>query len=167
MEIGLSLGSNLGDRVGHLAQARHEIGALPRTRIVAQSPLYETEPVGVRAEHRHLTFLNGVLVIETDLPLKDAQRELAALELKLGRRRELNKFAPRTIDIDLLYAGDVFMETEDLTIPHPRWAERRFVLLPLADVRPNLVLPGARQTVRGMLDERPNGEKVTLVTREW
>lgn len=167
MELGLSLGSNLGDRAGHLAQARHEIAALPKTRIVAQSKLYETEPVGVRAEHRHLLFLNGALIVETDLSVEEAQRALSELELKLGRRRELNRFAPRTVDIDLLYAGDLFMETENLTLPHPRWAQRRFVVQPLADVRPDLVLPGAQRSIRETLAALPAGEAVREYAGDW
>lgn len=167
MEIGLSLGSNLGDRVGHFARARREIASLPKTRMLAQSPVYETDPVGVQPRHQHLKFLNAVLIIETGLALADAQREIAALELKMGRRRDVDRFAPREIDIDILYAGDVWMETEGLTVPHPRWAERRFVVQPLADVRPDLVLPGARADVREILAALPPGGGVTLFSRDW
>jgi 2-amino-4-hydroxy-6-hydroxymethyldihydropteridine diphosphokinase len=167
MEFGLSLGSNLGDRTGQLTRARAGIEHFPRTRVVAASPVYETEPVGVKAEYGHLKFLNAVLVIESGLDPDTLRREVAALEARLGRVRGPDRFAPRAIDIDILYAGDVLMETEGLTLPHPRWATRRFVVQPLADVRPDLVLPGARRTVRDILAALPSGEAVTLFSREW
>lgn len=167
MEIGLSLGSNLGDRIAHLSRAKQEIAALRQSKIVAQSPIYETEPVGVNEEYRHLKFLNAVLIVESPSSLARLQSELAELELKLGRRRELDRFAPRTIDIDILYAGDVMMETEDLTLPHPRWASRRFVVQPLADIRADLTLPGMKLTVREILAALPPGEAVSLFARDW
>ncbi len=167
MEIGLSLGSNLGDRAAQLAEARRAISRLPKTRILAQSPIYETAPVGVKQEHQHLSFLNGVLILDTQLAVGDAQRQLAQIENQLGRRRDANRFAPRTMDIDILYAGNTFMDTENLTLPHPRWAERRFVVQPLCDVRPDLVLPGAQHTVRAVLAALPPGEDVKLFSREW
>lgn len=167
MEVGLSLGSNLGDRLAHLRAARDAIGAIAGARIVAQSPVYETEPVGVRPEHADLAYLNAVLVLETARPLDALHADLAQVEQALGRVRGDDRFAPRTIDIDILYAGATVAESHRLTVPHPRWAERRFVVQPLADVRPDLVVPGLSCTVRAWLAGMPDRPRVGLFTREW
>ena len=162
MEIGLSLGSNLGDRLAHLQAARAAVRQLPGVTLVAQAPVYETEPVGVEPEFAHLKFLNTVLILSSDRPAADLQRALAEAELQLGRVRGEDRFAPRAIDIDVLFAGDLWLETDRLTLPHPRWARRRFVVQPLADVRPDLVLPGAGRTVRAVLDALPPGEDIAI-----
>jgi 2-amino-4-hydroxy-6-hydroxymethyldihydropteridine diphosphokinase len=167
MEIGLSLGANLGDRLATLCAARDRLAALPGVRLVAQAPLYETEPVGVKPAYRRLKFLNTVLILETMDPPAAVQQGVAAVEQALGRVRTDDRFAPRTIDIDMLYAGGDVSETERLTLPHPRWARRRFVVQPLADVRPDLVLPGQRRTVAEILSALPPGESVALWARTW
>lgn len=165
--MGLSLGSNIGDRRATLCAARDRLAALPGVRLIAQSPLYETEPVGVKPEHQHLRFLNAVLILETDRPLADLQPAVQDVEQALGRVRGPDRFAPRTIDVDILYAGAYVHETDQLTLPHPRWARRRFVVQPLADLRPELVLPGERHTVREILAALPPGEAVSLFSRAW
>lgn len=167
VESAISLGSNVGDRLSALQTARDRIAALPRTRLIAQSPIYETEPVGVKPEYKHLLFLNAVVVFETEFDLRDWFDRLRATEFDLGRRRDGDRYAPRTIDIDLLYYGDVIMAEGDLRLPHPLWNRRRFVLQPLADVRPDLVLPGKSRAVRDILNELPPGEAVMLLTRRW
>jgi 2-amino-4-hydroxy-6-hydroxymethyldihydropteridine diphosphokinase len=167
MELALSLGSNLGDRLAYLRGARDRVAALPGVTLVAQAPVYETEPVGVKAEHAHLAYLNTVLIIATARPLDEVHRDLAQIETELGRVRGADRFAPRTMDIDILFAGDTEQRTEQLSVPHPRWAQRRFVVQPLCDVRPDLHVPGARATVRDVLARLPPGEGLTLLTREW
>lgn len=162
MEIGLSLGSNLGDRLGRLQAARDAIRDLPGVTLVAQAPVYETEPVGVRPEYAHLKFLNTVLILRSGRPAADLQQALADVETRLGRVRGEDRFAPRAIDIDVLFAGDLWLETDHLTLPHPRWAARRFVVQPLADLRPDLVLPGAGRTVREVLAALPPGEGLAI-----
>lgn len=162
MEIGLSLGSNLGDRLAHLQAAREAVRRLPGVTLVAQAPVYETEPVGVKPEFAHLTFLNTVLILASARPAAELQQDLAEVERRLGRVRGEDRFAPRAIDIDVLFAGDLWLETDRLTLPHPRWARRRFVVQPLADVRPDLVLPGAGRTVRAVLDALPPGEGTAI-----
>ena len=162
MEIGLSLGSNLGDRLAHLQAAREAVRQLPGVTLVTQAPVYETEPVGVKPAYAHLKFLNTVLILSSTRPAAELQRALAEAELQLGRVRGEDRFAPRAIDIDVLFAGDLWLETDRLTLPHPRWARRRFVVQPLADVRPDLVLPGAGGTVRAVLDALPPGEGIAI-----
>ena len=162
MEIGLSLGSNLGDRLAHLQAAREAVRQLAGVTLVAQAPIYETEPVGVKPEYAHLKFLNTVLILRSDRPAEALQRDLADAEVRLGRVRGEDRFAPRAIDIDVLFAGDRWMETDRLTLPHPRWAQRRFVVQPLADVRPDLVLPGAGRTVREVLASLTSSEGTAI-----
>lgn len=167
MEAGLSLGSNVGDRLERLRAARDRIAALPGVRLVAQAPLYETEPVGVKPEHKHLLFLNTVLIVETSRTLDDLQAALSAIEKDLGRVRGEDRFAPRLIDVDILYCGDHVSETDRLTLPHPRWSKRRFVVQPLADVRPDLRLPGFTKSVREILASLPPGEEVASFAIDW
>ena len=147
MEYGPSLGSNLDDTIQHLRDARHALAQHPAVHITAASHLYETEPVDVQPAYAHLAFVNAVLIVESSL---EAQCLLAAIndiETQLGRVREEDRNAPRTIDIDILYAGDQLIESGGLTVPHPRWAERAFVVVPLAEVRPDLTLPGTNTSV--------------------
>lgn len=163
MEIGLSLGSCLGDRLAYLRRAKTEIAALEGVRIVAASPIYETEPVGVKPEYANLPYLNAVLIVETTREVELLRRDLANIENGAGRVRGSDKFAPRTLDIDILYAGDEKLATATLNVPHPRWAERRFVVQPLADVRPALVLPGTEETVVELLEKIPLTPPVNLI----
>jgi 2-amino-4-hydroxy-6-hydroxymethyldihydropteridine diphosphokinase len=168
VEAGLSLGSNLGDRLAHLRAARTRLAALPGVRIVAAAPVYETEPVGVTAAHRDLGFLNTVLILACPLPPAELAAAAHAIEAALGRRRSPNdRYAPRPIDIDILYIGDRVLRDDDLTIPHPEWTRRRFVVQPLADVRPALVLPGESRTCRAVLSALPSVPEVVLLLRDW
>lgn len=167
MELGLSLGSNLGDRLGYLQAARDAVSNLVGVRVAAQSPVYETEPVDVRPEYADLAYLNAVLILETERPVADVHRELARIEADHGRVRRGDRFAPRTMDIDVLYAGDLVSDSGKLTLPHPRWASRRFVVQPLADVRPDLVVAGMTRPVRDCLRQLPDVPRVTLFAMEW
>ena len=167
MELALSLGSNLGDRLAYLQLARDRIARLDDVRVVAQAPVYETTPVGVKPEYAHLNYLNTVLVVETARTVEDLHRELARIEAAAGRMRGEDRFAPRTLDIDILFAGDTRRDTAQLSIPHPRWAQRRFVVQPLCDVRPDFVVPGADQPVHAVLATLPAGEGLTLFSRDW
>ena len=167
MEIGLSLGSNLADRLANLRAARDRVAALRGVRIVATSAVYETEPVGVSDEFRDKPYLNAVIVIETALPLETFAQRVHAVEDELGRVRCKDRNAPRTIDIDVIYADSDLLDNGTLTVPHPRWAERRFVVQPLADVRPGLVLPRQERTVREVLLALPDEPKVVLSSAEW
>ena len=111
------------------------------------STLRETEPVGRLDQPR---FLNGAVAVATTLPPRALLERLLAVERELGRERGGPRFGPRTIDLDLLLYGDETVEEPGLTVPHPRLAERRFVLEPLAELAPDLVLPDGR-SVRELL----------------
>jgi 2-amino-4-hydroxy-6-hydroxymethyldihydropteridine diphosphokinase len=167
METGLSLGSNVGDRLANLSEARRRIAALEAVSVVAASPVYETEPVGVKPEHRHLKFLNAILIVEAAGDVHDLADQLRRIEDDLGRRRTLDRYAPRPVDIDLVYWGAARIQSGGLVIPHPHWAERRFVVQPLADVRPDLVLPGCAETAAGVLAKLGDEAGVRLLTRNW
>jgi 2-amino-4-hydroxy-6-hydroxymethyldihydropteridine diphosphokinase len=167
METIISMGSNLGDRLAALTMARRRIAEWPDVHIAAQSPVYETEPVGVQAQFTHLPFLNAVLVLEGPWDGHEWYQHLHALETKLGRRRGLDRYAPRTIDLDIVCVGGSRIESGGLVIPHPHWKERRFVVQPLADIRPDLVIPGDPRTVRQVLEALPPEPKVALFAKEW
>jgi 2-amino-4-hydroxy-6-hydroxymethyldihydropteridine diphosphokinase len=149
--IYLSLGSNIGDRETHLKAALDRLPEAGVT-VLRVSPIYETEPVD-GAEGRW--FLNLVAEAETEVfPLQLLSR-LQRLERALGRvRRVVN--GPRTIDIDILMYGQTVMQRPELEIPHPRMTERRFVLVPLADLAPELRHPVTRRTVRDLLEAAPS-----------
>ena len=149
----LSLGSNIGDREANLRAA---LDRLQPTRV---SPLYETEPVDYADQ---AWFLNLVAEVRTELTPRELLAKTQAIEQDLGRVRTIAK-GPRTIDIDILLFGDTVLRESELEIPHPRMAERRFVLRPLADIAPELQHSITHRTVREMLDALAD----TVVVRPW
>ena len=167
METGIGLGSNLGDRLDCLVQARDRLAGHPDVRVLAQSPVYETEPVGVAPEYSRLRFLNAVLIIETSLAPRDLVRFTHEIETALGRRRLADRYAPRPIDLDILYMGRLETADSELTLPHPQCRSRCFVLAPLADVRPDLRLPGDDLTIAQHLAARNDSQAVLLYSRDW
>jgi 2-amino-4-hydroxy-6-hydroxymethyldihydropteridine diphosphokinase len=137
--VTLSLGSNLGDKHGNIAAA---LSALDEggVRIVARSANYRTEPWGPIAQD---WFVNACAVAETHLAPDDLLALCLRAERELGRVREV-KWGPRIIDIDILTYGNIKIDTPSLTLPHPYLAERAFVLVPLAEIEPGLILGGRR-----------------------
>ncbi|HWH06741.1 MAG TPA: 2-amino-4-hydroxy-6-hydroxymethyldihydropteridine diphosphokinase [Gaiellaceae bacterium] len=137
----VGIGANLGDREATIGLALERLPG-----VVEVSALRETEPVGPVEQPR---FLNCVAVLETELSPRELLDELLAIELSLGRVRG-ERWGPRTLDLDLLLHGDAVLDEPGLTLPHPRLHERRFVLEPLAELAPDLVVPG-RGRVRDLL----------------
>jgi 2-amino-4-hydroxy-6-hydroxymethyldihydropteridine diphosphokinase len=136
----VGIGSNLGDPERQIAVALGQLAAEQGVELVAVSELRETEPVGYLDQPN---FLNGVAQLETRLPPRELLERLLAIESRLGRvRGEGPRFGPRTIDLDLLVYGDSVVDEPGLTVPHPRLAERRFALQPLAELAPGLEIPG-------------------------
>lgn len=142
----LGMGTNLGDRAENLRRALRALE--PDFAVQAVSPVYETEPAYVLDQPR---FLNLVCRAQTELAPLAALRRLKTLEAELGRVAG-RRFGPRLIDIDLLLYDDQQLDTPELTLPHPRMAERAFVLAPLADLAPDLVHPGLGVTMRELRD---------------
>ena len=166
MRTAVAFGSNLGDRLANLRAARERIvdlaGAQPP---VLSSAIYETEPVG--CEPGAAKFLNAVLEFDYEGDPASLLEQFIRIEQALGRKRDHPKNVSRTIDIDLLYYGERKIQDERLQLPHPRMHLREFVLRPLVDIRPGLVLPGQTKTVRELLDEVQESGEVVRFAEDW
>lgn len=144
--VAIALGSNLGDRRGHLLWAFEQLGSfLGNIRV---STIRETDPVGVPDTHPR--FLNAAVVGETSLSASALLTALLDLERRQGRERPY-RWAPRTLDLDLILVGDQVLEAGGLIVPHPRFRERRFVLEPLAELEPDWVDPVTGKSVAELL----------------
>lgn len=135
----VGVGANLGDREASIRAATSRLERLPSVRALRLSALRETPPWGVEEQP---PFLNGVVELETDATPQALLESLLAIERDLGRVRDGSRWGPRTIDLDVLVFGDLVVDEPGLTVPHPRLAERRFALEPLAELAPELVVPG-------------------------
>jgi len=166
MRTAVALGSNLGDRLGNLRAARKAILGLSNVKPpILSSAIYETEPVD--CEPGAKKYLNAVVEFDYEGDPAKLLEHLIRIEEALGRRRDHPKNVSRTIDIDLLYSGDRKMKDARLQLPHPRMHLRKFVLQPLADIRPDLIFPGEEKTVRQLLAEfKQSGEVVTFAS-DW
>lgn len=156
----LSLGSNLGDRAAHLEAAARRLAASEGITLVAASSNYETAPVGVSA--RQPDYLNQVLVLETDLPPEELLLVCRNLERERGRTADHQPLRPRTLDIDLITYGASITASPSLVLPHPRYHQRRFVLLPLAEVQPDFKDPVTGRTIAELLDACMDDSSVEL-----
>jgi 2-amino-4-hydroxy-6-hydroxymethyldihydropteridine diphosphokinase len=154
----LSLGSNLGDRLQYLKEAIQRIEAPDRISIKKISPMYETAPVGYKNRPQ---FLNLVLKVNTSLKPLPLLECLLTIEEKMGRKRS-GKWGPRNIDVDILLYDDLIVNSDQLTIPHPRMHERRFVLVPLAQIAPKLLHPLLKKNVSKLLESCEDNSKVRL-----
>ena len=130
----VAFGANLGDAVATVQQALRDVAGLPQTQLVKASSLYCSAPY----EAQGPDFINAVALVQTQLTPLELLHALQALELQSGRERPYIN-APRTLDLDVIFYGDVVLATSELTLPHPRWHERAFVLLPLAEIWPERV----------------------------
>jgi 2-amino-4-hydroxy-6-hydroxymethyldihydropteridine diphosphokinase len=143
-QIYVAMGSNLGDRDAHLAAGLAALRATPGIEVVAVSPLYETDPVGPAPQG---PYLNGAIELVTTLLPDALLKRLLEIEISQGRTRGSDRNAPRTLDLDLLLYGNRKLAGPDLEVPHPRLAERPFVLEPLCDLAPDLIHPTLGESI--------------------
>lgn len=166
MLTGIGLGSNLGDRLAALRAARHRILALPGvTGPTRSAPIFESDPID--CEPGTPPFYNTVFEVDYEghaVTLLDALR---GIEVAMGRPSKHPRNVSRPIDLDILYVGNLSLRNEEIAIPHPRLHLRRFVLAPLAEIRPDLVLPGQGQTVAGLLAALDSSAGTRHVVDEW
>jgi 2-amino-4-hydroxy-6-hydroxymethyldihydropteridine diphosphokinase len=166
MRTAVGLGSNLGDRLGNLRAARKAILGVSNVKPpILCSAIYETDPVG--CEPGAGKFLNAVVEFDYKNDPVSLLKQLIQIEEGLGRRRDHKKNVSRTMDIDLLYCGDRRINNKPLQLPHPRMHLRKFILEPLADIRPTLILPGQTKTVRELLAELEEFGDVARFTDNW
>lgn len=152
----LGLGTNMGNRLNNLADAKDRLRSLPGVRLGKTSAVYETEPVGMSGANN---FLNAVCSVMTSLPPHQLLYSLKGLESEMGRK-EKGKMEPRIIDMDLLMYGSRRIQEDGLTVPHPRMHQRRFVLIPLCQIAPEVFHPVLAKNVRDILLELEDEDSV-------
>lgn len=160
MIVYLGLGSNLGDRVGAIQQAIRFLADHEEVRILSASSFYETEPVGFKDQE---WFVNAAVAIDTTLPPEELLTLCQSVEQALGRVRDpQNRYAPRTIDIDILFYGDLVMNEPDLVIPHPEVHRRACMLVPLLEVNSRIMHPVYQRSVEQLHSDLDDPEEVLL-----
>ncbi len=168
----IGIGTNLGDRLANYHEALERIGKLRHTRIVRQSSIYETEPVGDVVG----PFLNGAVEVETELSAEVLMQQWLSIERVMGRKRvrmpkrarapkgaARTKYKPRIIDLDLLFFNKELIDTPKLTVPHPRLQERRFVLVPMSELAPALIHPRLNASISELLAGLKSTQRVVLM----
>jgi 2-amino-4-hydroxy-6-hydroxymethyldihydropteridine diphosphokinase len=157
----IALGSNISPRFFYLEQAIEELKAGGEMLITSESAIYETKPVGYTEQDN---FLNMVVEVQTSYTAKELLVKCLRIEEKLGRKREI-RWGPRIIDLDILVYNQENIKSEQLMIPHPRMHERAFVLIPLCDINPNLMMPTLNKRIIDILAKIPATEKEGVI--EW
>ena len=166
MKTGIALGSNLGDRLANLRSGRDALLRLPGVTGKARSSrVYETEPVGSGPDAG--AYLNAVVEVDFEGQAMTLLDSLQSIEAAMGRPSKRPRNAPRTLDLDILYVGNIALSNDEIAIPHSRLHQRRFVLTPLYDIRPDLLLPGQQKTVADLLAALAEPAAVELFAAEW
>lgn len=160
MRVFLGLGSNVGDRLKFIELAIERIGAIEGVELTKKASVYETEPWGVQDQG---FFLNSAVEIETSLTAEELHKEIKTIEQDLGRENR-GKWEQREIDIDLLFYGDEIIDTDTLKIPHNRIEDRRFVLVPLAELDAEFVHPVLKKNIAELLSETSDNLEVSKLT---
>ena len=157
----IGIGSNLGNRKAHYHEAMERVAELPNTRIVKESSLYESEPLG----DAKTWYVNGAIGIETEFTPEQLLRRLKAIEQAMGRKKKApaKRWASRTIDLDILFFDNRVIDSPSLKIPHPELHNRRFVLLPLSELTPNLIHPLFGVTIARLLATLKDETRVMLM----
>ena len=153
----IGFGSNIGDRLAHIQNAIHVLSKTEGITLQKISSVYKTAPVGYEAQAE---FLNGVAAIQTSLSPLSLLHTLKDIETEVGRQHRI-RWGPREIDLDILIYGDLCLQTEKLVIPHPEMHLRRFVLVPLAEIAPDVVHPVFQETVQTLLERLEDNKSVS------
>jgi 2-amino-4-hydroxy-6-hydroxymethyldihydropteridine diphosphokinase len=162
-KVYIALGSNLGNRLEHLKAGILALEHHPGIQVLAKSRVYETEPFGVPSAQG--VYLNAAAKLETSLPALDLLTVMLEVERSQGRER-IERWGARTVDLDILIYGSSIISEPHLEVPHPRILERAFVLTPLRDIAPDLVIPGTTLTITKAL-ERLNGNGIWATDLEF
>ena len=152
----IGIGSNMGDKVRRCEEAISEILKVDQHKLLAKSSFFKTQPMGHTLQD---WFINGAIKIETELEALDLLHSLKTIERQMGRL-ETFRWGPRAIDLDILLFDGTSIETPELQIPHPRIQERQFVLVPLAEIDPNLLHPVLKKTVQELLEDLKENQGV-------
>jgi 2-amino-4-hydroxy-6-hydroxymethyldihydropteridine diphosphokinase len=155
----IGIGSNLGKKKENYLEALDRIAKIPRTRITKESSLYESEPLGDSKE----LYVNGVVEIETELGAEDLLKKLKNVERVMGRKKVRKRWGARVIDLDILLYDDQKLQKRSLKIPHPEMQNRRFVLIPLSEIAPQVVHPVLDATISELLVGVKDNKRVSLM----
>jgi 2-amino-4-hydroxy-6-hydroxymethyldihydropteridine diphosphokinase len=156
----IGIGSNLGDRRTNCREARERIAELPNTRVVKESSLYESEPHG----DARTWFANSVVEIETELGSAELLKRLKAIETAMGRKRVKGKrWGSRVIDLDILFYDMEIIAKRNLKVPHPRLPSRRFVLVPMSELAPQLIHPALSVSISELLATCKDTKKIHMM----
>jgi 2-amino-4-hydroxy-6-hydroxymethyldihydropteridine diphosphokinase len=158
----IAIGSNMGNRYDYLTKAIERLANHPEIQLVNYSSIYETDPVGYEDQD---LFLNMVIEILTSFSAHELLDICLKVELELGRKREIF-WGPRTLDLDILLYNQENIETEKLIVPHPRMLERNFVMIPLSEIKPDVIIPNIEKPLEAWIEELPNREGVRLWKRK-
>lgn len=158
----IAIGSNIENRYDNMMNAINLLTGTPDIRLVNYSSIYETDPVGYEEQD---LFLNMVIEVKTALNAMELLKECLQIELELGRKREI-RWGPRTIDLDILIFNQENIETETLTVPHPRMLERAFVMIPLHEIKSDLHISAMVKPLDVLITELPDKEGVRIWKRK-
>jgi len=149
----IGIGSNLGNKLENCDKAVRYLSKIPTTRVLDASKWYLNPALTEDLNDKHPDFINGVVKIETELTPEELLNEIFDIEAAKGRLPKHDRWAPRTIDLDILFYDDIIIKTEQLIIPHPEVHKRVFVLKPMCDIEPNLIHPAINKSMKELLKE--------------
>lgn len=155
----IGIGSNLGNKRENYQEARERIAKIPKTKIVRESSLYESEPLGDSKEW----FVNGAVEIETDLRAELLLQKLKNIERAMGRKKVRKRWGARIIDLDILLFDNMILNKKNLKIPHPEMHNRKFVLIPLCEIAPQITHPVLAMTISELLVNVKDEKRVSLM----